>query len=176
VVAAAERTELLERLRRIVLTDHVEDAQLPEALMQLLASLCKLQTPNTIAHRIDRRVMRREADRHAVFDLRAQAMQRIRQIARRERRTHCRHTATDIDADRARDDCSLRRNHRTNSCALAEMHIRHYGHMSRQDRQRRNVAQLLNRFPLDFDPRGPRLQVVDLRLFLEAHDTFSYFE
>src|SRR4029079_11626670 len=120
VVAAAERTELLERLRRIVLTDHVEDAQLPEALMQLLARLRELQTTNTVAHRVDRLVVRREADRHTVFDLRTQTMQRIRQIARRQRRTRCRHTAADVHADGGRDDRGLGRNHRTHRCTLAE--------------------------------------------------------
>src|SRR5262249_34952150 len=84
VVAAAERTELLERLRRTVLTDHVEDAQLPETLVQLPACLCELQTANAISNRVDRLVVRRESDRHALFDLRTQTMQRIRQIARRE--------------------------------------------------------------------------------------------
>jgi hypothetical protein len=49
------------------------------------------------------------------------------------------------------------------------MHVRHDGNVAREDRQRCDVAQLLNRFPLDFDARGPRLQVVDLRHFLEAH-------
>src|SRR4030095_8148497 len=75
VVAAAERTELLERLRRIVLTDHIEDAQLPEAVMQLLACLCELQTSNAFANGVDCLVMPGETDRHALFDLRAQAMQ-----------------------------------------------------------------------------------------------------
>src|SRR5687768_3946061 len=61
MVAAAERSELLEGPRRIVLTDHIEDLELTEALVELLAGLRELHTTHTVAHRVDCDVMRREA-------------------------------------------------------------------------------------------------------------------
>src|SRR5262249_38881275 len=113
VVAAAERAELLEGPRRIVLTDHIEDLELTETLVELLAGLRELRAAHTVAHRVDRYVMRREAHRHTRFDARAQSSQRVRQVVRRDRRTHGRHAATDVHADRARDDRGLRRDDRS---------------------------------------------------------------
>src|SRR5678815_4873220 len=124
VVTTTERSELLEGPRRVVLTDHIEDLELTEALVELLAGLRELRTAYTIAHRVDCYVMRREANRHTHFDTRAQGSQRVRQVVCRDRRTHCRHAATDVHADRARDDRGLRRKDRSNRCTLAKMHVR----------------------------------------------------
>src|SRR5918994_1816588 len=49
VVAAAERSELLEGPRRIVLADHIEDLELTEALVELLAGLSKLRAASAVA-------------------------------------------------------------------------------------------------------------------------------
>src|SRR5688572_15298875 len=88
VVAAAERAELLEGPRRIVLTNHVEDLQLAESFVELPARLRELYAANTAADRVDCNVVRRETTRHAALDTRAQRLQRVRQVVRVDRRTH----------------------------------------------------------------------------------------
>src|SRR5918994_265472 len=58
VVAAPERSKLLEGPRCIVLTDHIEDPELPESLMGRLARLRELHATNTDEYRVDCDVMR----------------------------------------------------------------------------------------------------------------------
>src|SRR5690606_7782562 len=61
----------------------------------------------------------------------------------------------DVHADRGRNDRALGRNHRAHRGTLAEMHVRHDRDVTGKDRQLGDVAQLLDRVPIDLDARGP---------------------
>ena len=62
-----------------------------------------------------------------------------------ERRARSDHSATDIHADRGRDDCLPGRNDASHGCTDAGVHVRHRRHVMVDDRQVRQVDELLAR-------------------------------
>ena len=81
----------------------------------------------------------------------------VGQIARRERRAHRHHPATDIDADRRGNDRALGRNDRTDRRAHAPVDVRHHGHVMMNERQRRHVEELRLRRILERNTVDPRM-------------------
>ena len=69
-----------------------------------------------------------------------------------QRGLHRHHAAADVDADRRRDDRALGRDHAADGRADAPMHVRHRRHPLVDERQLRDVAQLLVRRRLDGTP------------------------
>src|SRR5690606_21173060 len=169
MVAAAECPELPIDLAGIDATQNVEDAKLLESIPQRLAGVREHKPASTVATCVDRLVVRVESDRNSSLDARAECGERIRKIAGGELGANRAHAAADVDADGRRDDRCSSRDDRADRCTLAEVDVRHDRYVTGQDRKRSDVTELLNRVPLDFYARGPRLQVRNRRQTLETH-------
>ena len=143
VIAAAERAQLIDPLRKLA-----------HALLHLrvLVENCPQaagEGPRCIAeYRIV--IMLRPADRHITADLVEHPLQALFvQLAGIERQPRGDHATPDIDANRRRHDGLVRRNHRTDGGADAEMDIRHRRHVVMHERQAGDIAQLLARGVVD---------------------------
>ena len=112
-----------------------------------------------------------EADRHRILDRTAHLRQRIGQVFRRKREPYRVHAAADVHPDGGGNDRALRRNHAAHGRADSSVDIRHGRDVSVDDRQLRNVDELLQRFVLDV--LGPHLHgdAALVELHSDRHDS-----
>ena len=105
--------------------------------------------------------MRVEPDGHVTLDPRTDLRQRVRKLLRRQRCPDGNHAAADVDADRCRNDGTLRCDHAADRRPLADMDVRHDRDRSAQDRQVGKICDLRACAVLDGDATGPQPYVVD---------------
>src|SRR5690606_3135434 len=89
-----------------------------------------------------RLAVHRHADRHGLLDCMANPPQRVRQLLHRQRQPRVGHPATDVHADRGRDDRPLRRDHRAYGRSDAGMHVGHDGDVMVDDVELRHPLEL----------------------------------
>ncbi len=90
-----------------------------------------------------------EADRNGSLDGAAQPGEAVGQLIGAQRQAHGVHSAADVHAHGRRDDGALGRDHAADGRADAGVHVGHGGDVAVDDRQLRDVDQLLQRFVLD---------------------------
>ena len=90
----------------------------------------------------------------------SQLIQIVRQIFGEEFRSHGHHAAAHVDAHRRRDDCPFGGDDGTDSCALAEMAIRHHRHVTENEGHFRDILELRLRLRLDRFRRKKRDDLV----------------
>ena len=106
------------------------------------------------------------------LDVAADCRQAIGQFICRQRSPHRRHAASDIHADGGGNDRPLGGNDAAHRCADAVMNVGHDGDVLMNERERREVDQLLPRGILYRHAIGPRLDRRSTLLNNIVHDTF----
>jgi hypothetical protein len=146
MVSAAQGAHLLVGPRLALLHARVQQREPgPERLPPARAVL-----------RLDRPVVGAETHRDRRLDGRPYLGQVIGELAGGQAGPDGRHPAADVHADRGRADGLLHGDHRADRGALAVVHVRHDGHLL-SPRQRRHVAELLQRAGVDRRRVGPHL-------------------
>jgi hypothetical protein len=98
--------------------------------------------------------VRGEADRQGRLDVEPKPPQRVRKVGGRQRGTHRRHPAADVDTDRRRRDRVPHGDDRADRCALAQVDIGHDRHAV-DPGQGADVAELRERLRLDLRGVSP---------------------
>src|SRR5665213_80671 len=101
--------------------------------------------------------MRALADRDHLLDRGAYAAQIAREIFGTEGELRGDHAATDVDADRSRNDRTDRRDHAADRRALADVYIRHHRDVAVDEREQRHVLDLTARAGVELDAANPGL-------------------
>ena len=160
MVASTECAQLLPHALVIELADACHDLQAVEARRQRVETTLQRQTFQPLTAGLDHVAMVVEPDRHIALDLVPHGLQVVRQIRRGKLRLHRHHTAADIDTHSGRNNRTARRDHTAHRRTHAKVHVRHDRDMPGQNRQGGNVADLLERFLLDFHVASPEAHAV----------------
>src|SRR6185312_5828934 len=157
VVPAAKRPQLAPDALALDAPQPLEDAKPGEAAPEV-AQACPEAAPG-----LERFPVEIEAHRDIALDLRANLVERLGKVLRREARLHGEHSATDVHAHRRGHDRGARRDHGADGGTLSEVHVGHDRDGAGEDRQQRHLADLLHRLGLDGEVAGPEARVGNAR-------------
>src|SRR5882724_6956442 len=145
VVAAAQRAELLARLRQQTFHGGSE-------VLEFLPQRPVLRPVHGIAVLV-------EPYRNRALQGATPGAEVVGKIAGAQAGPHRADSATNVDTHSGRAHGTLHRDHAAHGCAFAEVDVRHCRHMVENPGQRGDVLQLLERDALDLVRAGPRQDV-----------------